>query len=453
MASTFPNSIDSFINPVYTKVNGLDYVKAEHVNDLQDAVRNIQIVVAGSGIGLGSSSNNYVPSNVSVKSAVEILDAALKVKQNSFESHLLSVMPTDPFQHHSNVIQVTSIGNMNSTRVQQALEEHQADIDAIMTGGYVEGSTLDDRYVTKSESASITGTLTVQQDLTALQNVFLGTSLSHEITASGSLNIGKNLSVLGTSDLLGDITVSNTSRIGTKDYFTYTNLTFDNAGIQLNSFKDIVINLNSDDGIDGVPSGSSFFIKNGVGSSLLTVSETGILSVPSKIISNSLELESELLIGSLNSAKLTKDNLEIQSSSFLIKLDSGSRFPSSELIVTEGGDLGTNNSSTSIILKVTESELIAGSKVQKKGISEKGYFGIKFYSDDAGGKFQGYGVNFKSKMLTTPSSITLSIDPTKSSNYNNVTVSDKSEYGFFVECDSLTVGEVILRGTYQTVGN
>lgn len=454
MASTFPNSIDSFINPVYTKVNGVDYVKAEHVNDLQDAVRNIQIVVAGSGVGLGSSSNNYVPSAASVKSAVEIIDAALKVRQNLFETHLSSVMPTDPFQHHSNVIQVTAIGNLNSTRVQQALEEHQADIDSIMSGGYVEGATLDDRYITKSESAFVDGTLTINQDLTALQNVFLGTSLSHEITASGSLNVGKNLLVSGTSELLGDVTLSNSSKIGAKDYFIYTNLAFSNSGIQLNSFKDIVMNLNSDDATDGQPSGSSFVINNGSGSSILSISESGILVVPSKIITNSIEADSNILIGSTDSTRLFKDNLEVKANSFLIKLDSeNNSASSSELIVTKDGDIGSNNSSTNLILKATESELIAGTKVQKRSVPEKGYFGIKFYSDNAGGRFQGYGVNFKSKMLTIPSSVTLLIDPTKSSNYNNVTITDINEYGFFVECDSLTVGQVVLKGTYETVGN
>jgi hypothetical protein len=453
MASTFPNSIDSFINPVYTKVNGVDYVKAEHVNDLQDAVRNVQIVLAGSGVGLGSSSNNYIPTTVSAKAAIEILDAALKVRQNLFELHTSSVMPTDPFQHHGNVVQVTAIGNLTSTRVQQALEEHQVDIDAIMSGGYVEGVSLDDRYVTKEESASISGTLTVQQDLTALQNVFLGTSLSHEVEASGSLAIGKDLSVAGTSELLGDITVSNLSKIGAKDYYTYTNLSFEDAGIQLNSYKDIVLNLNTDDGIDGQPSGSSFFIKNGVGSSILSLDESGALIVPSNILTNFSQVESYLLIGSTEETKLVKNGFEVKDSAFTIKLDSDNNSASSEFIVTEDGDLGTNNSSTNIIFKATNNEFISGTKIQKRSVPERGYFGIKFYSDNAGGKFQGYGVNFKSKMLSIPSSITLSIDPTKSSNYNNVTITDINEYGFFIECDSLTVGQVVLKGTYETVGN
>lgn len=453
MASSFPNSIDPFINPVYTKVNGVDYVKAEHVNDLQDAVRNIEIVVAGAGIGLNSSSNNYVPSSVSVKAAIEILDGALKLRQNAFENHFSSVMPTDPFQHHGNVIQVTAIGNLNSTRVQQALEEHQSDIDGIMLGGYVEGYTLDDRYILKGGPAIVTGILSVQDDFTALQSCFLGTSLSHQVAISGSVFIGKDLLVSQASEFGGNIRVADISKIGAKNYFEYTNLGFENGGVQLKSFKDIIFTLDSDDATDGQSTISSFFVKNGAGSNVLSINEDGILSISSKISASFVELDSHLMVGSANQTRLEQDKLEVQNGNFTIKLDSDNNETSSSFTVTKDGDLGTSDVSTNIILKANSTQLIAGSKIQTRGVPEKGYFGIKFYSDNAGGKFMGYGVNFKSKMLAVPSSVTLSIDPTKSSNYNNVTITDLNEYGFFVECDSLTVGHVELKGTYLTVGN
>lgn len=453
MASSFPNSIDSFINPVYTKVNGVDYVKAEHINDLQNAVRNIEIVVAGAGIGLNSSSNNYVPLTVSVKSAIEILDGALKVRQNAFENHVGSVMPTDPFQHHSNVIQVTSIGNLNSTRVQQALEEHQADIDAIMSGGFVEGFTLDDRYILKAGPAIITGTLSVQQDFTSLQNAFLGTSLSHQVIMSGSATLGKDLIVGGKADITGDITLSNVAKIGAKDFFEYTNIAFLNSGMHFKSFKDFIFTLDSDDATDGQAIISTFQIQNGLGSTVMSLDEDGILFVLSKIAASFSELDSHITIGSSVQTRLEQDKLEVQNGNFTIKLDSDSDSSSSALIVTRDGDLGLLDTSTSIILKANETQLIAGSKVQTRGVPEVGYFGLKFHSDNAGGKFHGYGVNFKSKMLSVPSSVNLSIDPTKSSNYNNVTITDLNEYGFFVECDSLTIGHVELKGTYTTVGN
>lgn len=453
MASSFPNSIDPFINPVYTKVNGVDYVKAEHVNDLQDAVRNIEIVIAGAGIGLNSSSNNYVPSTVSVKSAIEILDGALKVRQNAFENHVGSVMPTDPFQHHSNVIQVTAIGNLNSTRVQEALEEHQADIDAILSGGYVEGFTLDDRYILKGGPAIVTGILSVQNDFTALQNSFLGTSLSHQVVASGSVSIAKDLLVSQASEFGGNITVADVTKIGAKNFFEYTNLAFENGGVQLKSFKDIIFTLDSDDATDGQSTVSSFLVKDGAGLTVLSVNEDGALSVSSEISTSFAQLDSHLSVGSANVTRLEQDKLDVQNASFTIRLDSDNDEIGSSLIVTKDGDLGLSDTSTNIILKANSTQLIAGNKLQTRGVPERGYFGIKFYSDNAGGKFMGYGVNFKSKMLTVPSSVTLSIDPTKSSNYNNVTITDLNEYGFFVECDSLTVGHVELKGTYLTVGN
>lgn len=453
MSSVFPSAIDAFINPIYTKVDGVDYVKSAHVNDLQDAVRNIQIVLSGSGIGLNVNSNNYIPVTSSVKSAFEILDGALKQREEDFEFHTNAVMPTDPFQHHSNVIQVTAIGNLSSTRAQQAFEEHQADIDAIMSGGYVEGFTLDDRYILKGGSALITGTLTVQQDLTALQNAYFGTSLSHQILASGSMTLGKDLLVNGALEVGQNITLADSMKIGAKNYFNYTNLTFNSNSVQLNSFKDVLVVIDSDDATDGNADTSSFTVKTGAANTVLSVDKDGILFALGKIITPFVELDSHLTVGSINQTRLEQDNLTVQNNNFTIKLDSDSNDLNSAFTVTRDGDLGLVNTSTSIILKATENQLIAGSKAQTRGVPETGYFGIKFYSDNAGGKVHGYGVNFKSKMLTVPSSVNLSIDPVKSSNYNNVTITDLNEYGFFVECDSLVVGHVVLKGTYTTVGN
>jgi hypothetical protein len=453
MASTFPNSIDPFINPVYTKVNGVDYVKAEHVNDLQDAVRNIEMVIAGAGLSMNLGSNNYVPSTASVKVALEILDGAIKLRQDAFEDHLNFVMPTDPFQHHSNVVQVTAIGNLSSTRAQSAFEELQADIDAIMSGGYVEGFTLDDRYILKAGPAVVTGSLTVQNDFTALQNSFLGSSIAHQVVTSGDLSVGKNLLVNGDSEFGGDIVIPNTAKIGAKDFFEYTNIAFLASGMHLKSYQDFIFTLDSDDAIDGLSTIAKFEIKNGLGNTLFSVNEDGEMSVLSRVAASFAELDSHLIVGGAIQTRLEQNKMEVQDNVFTIKLDSDNTDPTASLIVTRDGDNGTTNTSTNIILKATDTELIAGNHSLKRGVTETGYFGLKFYSDDAGGKFQGYGVNFKSKMLSVPSSVSLSIDPTKSTNYNNVTITDLNEYGFFVECDALTVGHVELKGTYTTVGN
>jgi hypothetical protein len=453
MASNFPNSIDPFINPVYTKVNGIDYVKAEHVNDLQDAVRNIELMIIGSGLSMNIASNFYVPAISSIKSAVEILDGALKLRQNAFELHLSSVMPTDPFQHHANVLQVTAIGNLNSTRVQSALEELQNDIDHMMSGGFVEGFTLDDRYILKAGPAVITGTLSVQGNITGLQNTTLGTSLSHVVTISGSTTIGKDLTVAQNLEVGGNIIVPNTAKIGAKDFFEYTNIAFLTDGMHLNSFKDFIFTLDSDDATDGAATISKFEVRNGLGAPVFSVNEDGIVSVLAKVAASFAELDSHLIVGGSIQTRLEQNKLEVQNGSFTIKLDSDSNDTSSSFVVTRDGDTGLIDNSTSIILKATETDLIAGNHILRRGVPEVGYFGMKFHSDNAGGKFHGIGVNFKSKMLTTPSSVTLSIDPTKSSNYNNVTITDLNQYGFFVECDALTVGHVELKGTYQTIGN
>jgi hypothetical protein len=281
----------------------------------------------------------------------------------------------------------------------------------------------------------------------------MGTSLTHTVDISGNVNIGKNLLVSGLSEFSGNITIPDVSKIGSKNFFEYTNLSFESGGIQLKSFKDIVLTLDADDAIDAESTLSSFIIKNGSNLTVASISESGTFFVSSEIIAPNIQLDSHLVVGSSNTSRLEEDKLEVQNSNFTIKLDSNNNDPLSALIVTRDGDLGTSDLSTNIILKASSTQIIAGSKVQTRGVAEVGYFGIKFYSDNAGGKFQGVGVNFKSKMLNAPSSITLSIDPLNSSNYNNVTITDVNEYGFFVECDSITLGHVVLKGTYTTVGN
>lgn len=453
MASNFPSSIDSFINPVYTKVNGVDYVKAEHVNDLQDAVRNIETVIVGSGLNMAIGSNNYVPENASVKSAIEILDGSVKQRQNSFEDHINAVMATDPIQHHANVIQVTPIGNLSSQRVQQALEEHQVDINSIMSGGYVEGVTLDDRYILKNGPALITGTLTVQNTVTGLQNASFGTSLTHVLSCSGDLNIARNGLFGGELEIGGDLTIPASSKIGAKDSSQYTNISFSNNGVDFKSIKDFIFSIDSDDAVDGEANEGKFEIRGGLGTPVFSVSEDGIVSVLSKISASFSELGSHLTVGSSSKTRIEQAKMDVDNNQYLIRLDSDSNASDEALIVTKDGDLGASDSSGAIILKASSDKVIAGNPVLKRGVQEKGYFGIKFYSDNAGGKFHGVGVNFKTTMLAAPSSVSLSIDPQKSSNFNNVTVTDLNEYGFFVECDSLAVGHVELIGTYETVGN
>ena len=70
--------------------------KAEHINDLQDSVRNIQLSIIGSGLSMGFASNNYVPPTADIKSAIEILDGEVKQREDDLENHLNASMPTCP---------------------------------------------------------------------------------------------------------------------------------------------------------------------------------------------------------------------------------------------------------------------------------------------------------------------------------------------------------------------
>ena len=119
MSSFFPSSLDNFANPVYTKVDGIDVVQASHVNDLQDATRAIQETLI-TGKTINYNSNYFIADNTSFKLCLETLDDNLGIVDQDFSNHRSFSLVTDPVQHHANVIQVTSIGNLASDRVQLA---------------------------------------------------------------------------------------------------------------------------------------------------------------------------------------------------------------------------------------------------------------------------------------------------------------------------------------------
>ena len=144
MSSTFPTSIDSFANPTSTKINGTDYVKAQHVNDLQDAVRAIEICLTGSGLNMKIGSNNYIPESASVKFSIEIIDATMKMIHDALTTHHDSMAITDPVQHHANVIEVASgtsaiFADIQPRRAQTVLEVIRTEITRILNGETVRG--------------------------------------------------------------------------------------------------------------------------------------------------------------------------------------------------------------------------------------------------------------------------------------------------------------------------
>jgi len=453
MASNFPSAVDGFINPQYTKVNGVDFVKAEHVNDLQDALKNVQLTIIGSGLNIGFGSNYYVPANADIKTAIEILDGVVKDRENAHDDHIAASMLTDPTQHHSNVIEVTAIGNLASTKLQTALEELQNDIDGIMSGGYVESITLDDRYLLASGPATVTGDFTVNGVFSAEDDVTLGTSLTHTVTTSGDLEVGKDLHVVSDALFDGDIRIADISKIGAVSNLQYSHLAFGADFVALRSIKDIELQLDSNDAIDGFSENAEFRVINGLGANIFSLLEDGELLVSGGVSSVAVRASSYLEVGSTTELRMEKDFTGIKEGNYVVQVDSGNASPNNFYAITQNGDNALLDNSTDLLVKAKENEFIAGNHVLKRSVPETGYFGLKFYSENAGGRFQGYGVNFKSKMLTAPSSITLNVDAGKSTNYNNLSVTDINEYGFFLEFDSLAIGNCEVKGTYETVGN
>lgn len=453
MASNFPNAVDSFINPQYQKVNGLDYVKAEHVNDLQDAVKNIQLLLIGSGLSMNIASNNYVPPTADIKTALEILDGEVHQRELDFQNHIDSVMPTDPFQHHSNVIQVTPIGNLSADRLQWALEELQQNIDMIMSGGYVESITLDDRYLKTFGNNIVDGTFHVNGEFSTGGNSQLGNSTVHTTATGGDLTVGQNLTVLGTTNFLGDVKLPDIGKLGASSNINYSHLSFEADKVAIRSIKDIELRLDTNDSIDALSEIAEFRVKDGANATIFSLMEDGMLTVLNKISTAILAPSSHIEIGSGATARIESDLFATKDNSLVLQIDSANTQVGGFFAITENGDSGALDTSTRILLKAKDDSFIAGNHVLKRGVPETGYFGLKFWSDNAGGKYQGVGVNFKSKTLTAPSSVVLNVDGLKSSNYNNLAITDINEYGFFFECDSVAVGEVEIKGTYETVGN
>ena len=184
MASLFPSAVDTFANPIYTKVDGIDVVQAAHVNDLQDAVRAVQELLI-TGATIDYASNYFIADNSSVKLCLETLDDNLGVLSDDFDNHRNFALVTDPAQHHANVIAVDALGNLSATRVQPALYELQADIDNLLgVGTLAPVATLDYRYVETSGTQSMQGPL----------DITLG------------LDVGANLTVGGTAQFTGNVT-------------------------------------------------------------------------------------------------------------------------------------------------------------------------------------------------------------------------------------------------------
>lgn len=450
MASIFPSGIDTFTNPVYTKIDGEDVVSAAHVNDLQDAIRALQEVLAGAGLTLDMDSNNFIADDSSFKVMVEALDTAIGTVSADLAQHIAYVLVTDPVQHHANVIEVTAIGNLASDRVQPALVEHQADIDNIMSGGLVEGITLDDRYVELAGAQSMQGPLTVTTDFNVNGTVNLGDALGDIVNVAGQINVAETADITGVVTLGDDLVMQVGKKIFEDGESDASYILFGSDKLEFYSHKDFVFRLDADDATDGNSDAGVFEIRNGLDALVLSVNEAGDLLSAGSLTAASLGASTSLTIGATD---LTEDKLDLDSDELHIQLDRLDGSATGRLFVTMDGDTGANLASADLLMNIDESStLTTGVHVLKSGVQETGYFGQRVISDNAGGVFFGSGVNFKHQLTNSPSSVTLTPDA-GSLNYSNLSVVDMNQYGFFFEYDSIAVGAAKVFGTYTTVGN
>lgn len=450
MASNFPTGIDTFTNPVYTKIDGSDVVSAAHVNDLQDAIRAVQEVVAGAGKVLDFASNNYIADDSSFKTALEALDAGIGSAAADLAQHIAYVLVTDPVQHHANVIDVTAIGNLSSTRVQTALVEHQADIDNIMSGGLVEGVTLDTRYLLVAGAQSIQGPLTITDSLIVEGNTTLGNAGGDTVTVADAMTVGGALDIVGVVTTDDNILVQAGKKIAEEGETDASYILFGSDKLEFYTHKDFIIRLDADDATDGNSDAGVFEIRNGLDALVLSVDEAGNLISSADLSAVNMNVATTVSVGTTD---ITVAKVDMDSDELHIQLDRLDGSATGRFFVTMDGDTGANLASVDLLMNVDEtSTLVTGIHKLKSGIQETGYFGLRVDSDNAGGVFHGAGVNFKHELTNSPSSVTLTPDG-GSINYSNLSVVDMSQYGFFFEFDTPATGAAKVFGTYTTVGN
>jgi len=450
MASLFPNSVDTFANPIYTKVDGIDVVQAVHVNDLQDAVRSTQqTLISGSPIIFNSTF--YIADSLSIKDCLEVLDTSLYSLSEAFVFHREAALVSDPAQHHANTIEIDPIGNLQSSRVQPAIYELQSEIDNILGVGTTSpAASLDARYVMKSGSQSMQGPLEILSSLQVGGSTVLGQETSDTHNWTGSFSISGNVNLNGPINTSENITIPYGKKIAAFENPAFAYLLFDEDKIELFSQKDIIFRIDSDDAIDAISQNAHFIIKDGLNQQIFELSEQGNLSVQSQVSSTVLEATNLVKIG--EETLITSNSLSARSSSYQVQLDKENTEATARFFITNKGDTGANINSPNMLLNIDHtSRMTTGVHVLKGGVQEIGYFGHKTFSNNAGGVFYGFSVNFKHELTNAPASIVLTLSETV--NAQNISVTDITKYGFFIEFDSVAVGATKILGTYQTIGN
>lgn len=438
MASLFPSQIDTFANPLTIKTDGEDVVKAQHVNDLQDAVIAAQTFLNGNSVIFNYGSNFYIADNTSIRTVVEVLDDELhRVEvdlQNLIAAHFAEFIPIDP------------LGNMTSANLQEAVYELQAEIDNILGVGTINPvSTLDYRFVNTSGGDTMQGPLTVQGSLIIENATTLGSLVTDVHNWTGDFTITGDMSHTGDLSMNGDMLFATGSKLADVSDPASSYIMFASDKFEFYSFKDFQFRMDSD--ADDI---ANFVVRNGLDQEVMKVDESGALWSLLSMSTETLNATNSLWLNS--GTQITEDKIDIAASSLHIQLDKDNAVTAEKLIVTKNGDTGSNLASSNLLLHIDENAVMtSGINVLKSGVQETGYLGFRSYSPNAGGVFFGYAVNFKSEMTNVPAGVNLTID--ENINAQNISVTGITKYGFFVEFDSVAVGEVKIRGTYTTLGN
>ena len=454
MSSAFPSGIDTFVNPIYNKTNGVDYINASHVNDLQDAMRACQRLIVGQGnpawLNYGIEDSIIAP-NSSVKQAFEQLDQSLRQTNIVFREHKEKVLFSDPSAHHASVVAVTSVQYLSAQRVQQALEILVSYISKIMTGQEIAGlGTLDSRYILSNQDTSVNGNLTILKNLIVNQDCTLGQTLQNIARFSGNVEIGNELTVNGAGLFNKGFSIKETERIEVLDSNGEKTNTFIDfsSGLNLHSKGSIVLKLDSDSLIN--PELSSFTLKNDGDVTVFEVNEAGVATVSGEMKVDKLSVLSDkgISLGG-NDVMIKKDQLSFGQGNVVIKLDTLVGSETESLSLTKNNYSGVSERSQDLLLKVTEEAMVGPEYQLQYGKVETGMFGYKSYCPNAGGTFYGFAINFKHTLYDAP--ISISLTPISQKNIKSVRHTHLNEYGAFIEVEPANLGSFEFYGTYQVV--
>ena len=254
----------------------------------------------------------------------------------------------------------------------------------------------------------------------------------------------------GNIELANDMLVSLGSKIAESGAPNASYIAFESDKLEFYSHKDFIFKLDSDDATDALSQVGEFVVKDGLDATIFTLLESGDLTVATSVASPSLQGTTSVTVGA--DLVATNNKFDLGSDTLHIQLDKTNTQAASRFVITQDGDTAVSLASPDLLLNLDHNaNLVTGRHILRSGINEVGYFGMQTYSDNAGGVFYGNGVNFKHELTNSPSSVTLTVD--ENVNAQNISVTNITKYGFFWEFDSVAVGAVKVRGTYETVGN